>query len=207
MRVLVPFDVREPKTRLSAVFTASQRASFARIMLTDVLSVLQQAGHDPTVVSTAELSCECPVRVDQRPLSDAINGAIEAFDVPLAVVMADLPLLTVETVERLFDASGDVVIAPGLGGGTNALVVRIPEFRVDYHGASFQDHCAVASTIDASCTTVDSFRLALDIDRPDDLIEVLLHGEFESVEWLIDEGFELDTSGQQPKLLQSGESI
>lgn len=205
MRILVPFDTREPKTRLSDVLDESEREQFARIMLTDVLDVLQRAGYEPTVLATAAVDCDCPVRVDQRELSTAVNAELAKEDYPVGIVMADLPLLTVDTVDRLVDTTGDVVIAPGLGGGTNALVVRSEQFSVDYHGVSFRDHYsqAVADGLDVS--VVDSFRLAVDIDSPEDLIEVLLHGENDTAEWLTSAGLTIDDAGDQPTLSQSGE--
>jgi len=47
---------------------------------------------------------------------------------------------------------------------------------VDYHGASYLDHREIARDVGASLETVDSFRLATDIDEPTDLVEVLVHG-------------------------------
>lgn len=205
MRILVPFDAREPKTRLSGVLDDSEREQFARIMLTDVLDVLQRAGYEPTVLATAPVDCDCPVRIDQRELSTAVNAELGNEDYPVGIVMADLPLLTVDTVERLVDTPGDVVIAPGLNGGTNALVVRSPQFSADYHGVSFRDHYSQAVDEGLDVSVFDSFRLAVDIDCPEDLLEVLLHGENDTAEWLTSAGFSVDDSGDQPTLSPSGE--
>lgn len=127
------------------------------------------------------------------------------MDQPLCIVMADLALLTVDTVDRLVETEGDVVIAPGLGGGTNALVVRTPEFRVDYHGTSFRDHCTHADEIGASSAIFDSYRVTLDIDEPDDLVEVLLHSRNDAANWLERQGFSIDESGTDRTLLRSVE--
>lgn len=205
MRVFVPFDDRAPKTRLSDVLDEDERRQFARMMLDDVLDVLQRAGHEPTVLATADVDCDCPVRVDERELSVAVNAVLDESDGGVAIVMADLPLLTVEAVERLFDETGEVVIAPGLGGGTNALVVRAPEFRVDYHGVSFRDHCQLAREHDLALSTIDSFRLAVDVDDPENLLEVLLHGQNGAAEWLRERGLSVDATGEQPTLSLSGE--
>lgn len=206
MRVLVPFDARAPKTRLSSVLDERLRQEFAHILLSDVLDVLQRAGHEPLVLATADVTCSCPVHVDERPLTVAVNTRLAEETLPVGIVMADLGLLRVETVTRLFETDGEVVIAPGLGGGTNALVVRTPEFRVDYHGTSFRDHCRTAEDIDASYSIFDSFRITQDIDEPDDLIEVVLHNDNEAAEWLDQQGFSIDKTGQDPTLLRSGES-
>jgi 2-phospho-L-lactate guanylyltransferase len=189
MRVLVPFDAREPKTRLAPVLDGPERRAFAHAMLTDVLDVLETAGHQPTVLATAAVDCDPPVTVDEQPLTPAVNSALEQCELPLAIVMADLALLTPDALERLREPAADIVVAPGIGGGTNALVIRDPSFRVDYHGASYRDHCQRAQECDGSLSTVDSFRLAADIDEPSDLVELLLHGEGAPKEWLLDAGF------------------
>lgn len=222
MQVLVPFAAETPKTRLESVLTPGERSTLARAMLADVLEAIVATGHEPTVVSTApltfesgvvpELEAESPVdleeidpsttaeataadvavEVDDRPLTEAINARIGAD--PVAVVMADLGLATPPALEGLFATTADVAIAPGRGGGTNALVVCHPEFRVDYHGLSYRDHCEIAREVGATLETVDSFRLATDVDEPADLVELLVHdtGDRLAPACLRAFGFELD---------------
>lgn len=195
MDVFVPFDPRDPNTRLSSVLSGDQRRAFADAMLTDVLAAIDGAGHEPTVLSTADLERSCAVVVDDRPLTEAVNAVLDSTTLPVAVVMADLPLVVSETIGRLLGTEADVVLAPGLGGGTNAFCSRHPEFRVDYHDGSYQKHRRQARECEATVQTVDSFRFAVDIDRQADLAEVLLHGSGEAAGWLESEGFELDTTG------------
>lgn len=190
MDVLVPFAADEPKTRLADVLESDERIAFARAMLEDVCDAIAHAGGDPTVLSTEPLECQHPVIVDGRPLTEAVNARL---DPPMAVVMADLPLASSSALERLFDADGSVVIAPGLGGGTNALVTRHPDFSVDYHGASVRDHCRLAADIDAEVTIIDSLRLGVDVDEPRDLAEVLLHADGRAAEWA-GSRFDLETT-------------
>jgi 2-phospho-L-lactate guanylyltransferase len=192
MRFLVPFAAARPKTRLSSVLDADERAAFAAAMRRDVIAAIREAGHDATILATDALeSADAPVTVDDRPLSAAVNAALDG-STPLGVLVADLALVTPAAVARLAAAAGDVVVAPGRGGGTNALVVRHPDFRVDFHGASYLDHLAAARRVDADVTAVDSMRLSTDVDDPSDLVEVLIHGEGEARDWLVDAGFELD---------------
>lgn len=194
MRVVVPFDAREPKTRLGPVLDGGERAAFARAMLRDVLETVHTTGRDPEVLANAPVDVDATVTVDERPLTDAVNAVLGTGDgdrEAVAVVMADLALATPAALDRLFAADGEVVLAPGLGGGTNALVARHPEFRVDYHGASVRDHREAARDLDASLSTVDSFRLAVDVDEPPDLAELLLHGSGRSRAWLRDREFEV----------------
>ncbi|WP_226481282.1 2-phospho-L-lactate guanylyltransferase [Natrinema amylolyticum] len=205
MRVVVPFAAETPKTRLESVLSPGERSRFARAMLADVLRAIVAAGHEPTVVSTAplavddlelpgEVTAATSVTVDERPLTEAVNARLPGSDGgnegdgvdsgsdsdpnrdPVAIVMADLALATPDALETLLTTSADVAIAPGRGGGTNALVVRHPAFRVDYHGTSYLDHREIAREVEADLETVDSFRLGTDIDEPADLVEVLVHG-------------------------------
>ncbi len=194
MDVLVPFAAVDPKTRLAAALGPGERPVFARAMLLDVCEAIADAGREPTVLATDDVDCSHDVLVDERPLTAAVNDHLDTLGTPVAVVMADLALATPTALERLFDRAGDVVVAPGLGGGTNALVVRHEAFTVDYHGASVRDHRRIARDVGASLAEVDSFRLAVDVDEPADLAEVLLHGEGRAREWLADAGFQLETT-------------
>jgi 2-phospho-L-lactate guanylyltransferase len=202
MRVVVPFGADRPKTRLAPVLDATEREAFARAMLRDVLSALEavdRLDREPTVLADAPVDVEAEVTVDDRPLTGAVNATLPAApdDDPVAVVMADLPLVTADALEGLFASAGDVVLAPGRGGGTNALIARDPAFRADYHGASVRDHRRRAQSAGLDHSEVDSFRLATDVDEPADLVEVLLHAPPESASraWLDAAGFELAATG------------
>ncbi|MDZ5809821.1 2-phospho-L-lactate guanylyltransferase [Halorubrum sp. AD140] len=218
MEVLVPFSTDRPKSRLSDVLDAEERVRFARTMLRDVLDAVAAADGDPRVLATSPVDAPlgCPVDVDDRPLTTAVNAALDArFDEPaedpdpVAVVMADLALATPEALGELFAAGreADVAVAPGRGGGTNAVVAGHPAFRVDYHGASYLDHRRIAAGIGATVAVVDSHRLATDVDEPADRAEVLIHAEADgaageggegdggrAARWLRDAGFTLDTT-------------
>lgn len=205
MDVFVPFDARDPKTRLGPLLDADERRSVARAMLGDVLDALGTAGYEPTVLATDGVDCDAPVTVDDRPLTPAVNDVLSGAGGPVAVVMADLALLTPAALERLFEPDAGVVLAPGLGGGTNALVSRHPDFRVDYHGTSYLDHREAAREAGASVTTVDSFRIAVDVDDPPDLAEVLIHGAGATAEHLRERGVELTVEGGRVSVARSSE--
>ena len=208
MEVIVPFSTDRPKSRLSDALTPDERSAFARAMLDDVLDAVATAGGEPRVLATDAVDVDAPVTVDDRPLTEAVNAALDArlragseSDAdgppdPVAVAMADLALATPAALGRLFAAGrdADVAVAPGRGGGTNAFVASHPDFRVDYHGASYLDHREIADEIGASFAAVDSHRLGTDVDEPDDLAEVLIHGEGRAAGWLREAGFALDAS-------------
>lgn len=205
MRAVIPFDATTPKRRLSPLLDAEERQAFALAMLRDVLKAVSQGPFEPTVHSTAPLadSVSAPVTVDDRPLDAVITDAI-ANATPVAVVMADLPLLTPDSLARLREQDGDVVLAPGRGGGTNAMVVRDPAFETDYHGASIRDHRRIAREMDLTVAEIDSYRLGADVDEPADLLEVLLHGAGESAAWLESAGFRIETGSGRPEAVRRG---
>lgn len=210
MQVVVPFDARAPKTRLADVLDAPEREALARAMLADVLAALHEAGADPEVLATAPVTgldlpvdTEPPVTVDERPLTEAVNAVLAGTDGPVAVVMADLPLATPAALRRLLEADGAVVLVPGLGGGTNALVARDPRFRVDYHGVSVRDHRRAARELGVEPVEVDSARLSTDIDEPADLPEVLLRGAGRAADWLADR-FELAVTDGRVEVVRRG---
>jgi 2-phospho-L-lactate guanylyltransferase len=120
--------------------------------------------------------------------------------------MADLPLVEPASLERLADTPGDVVFAPGRGGGTNAMVVRDPSFSVDYHGVSIRDHRRIARDRDLAVGEVDSYRLGTDIDAPEDLLEVLLHGDGKSVSYLQEAGFRIETRSGRGTVRRTGDA-
>ena len=194
MRVVVPYAAADPKTRLADTLDVDERAAFARAMLDDVLTAVRGAGATPELLTTGPVAVEGPVTIDDRPLSEAVNAILAESAEPVAVVMADLPLATPAALGRLFSSTGEVVITAGRAGGTNALVVRHPDFRVDYHGTSFLDHLAAAREVGASVREIDSYRLATDVDDPSDLVEVLVHGGGRARRWLVDAGFHVEVA-------------
>jgi len=194
VRVIVPHDAEEPKTRLSGLLSEPERRDFAGAMLADVLGAVRAGGGQPAVLATGDVDCDARVVVDERPLTPAVNDALGG-ELPTAVLTSDLGLATGTVVRRFLAADGDVVVAPGRGGGTNALVVRHPSFRVDYHGGSYPDHLRIARDIGASVREFDSYRLSTDVDDRSDLAEVLLLGEGAARDWLVDAGIELAVEG------------
>ncbi|GGJ08090.1 2-phospho-L-lactate guanylyltransferase [Halobellus salinus] len=208
MRVVIPYTDRDPKSRLAPVLSEPERRAFARVMLGDVVAVVRDAGHEPELLVPAPIDFAdadtavgvdgVPTTVDDRALTPAVDAVLDRLGEGVAevgIVMADLALATPAALRRLTAVGGEVGIAPGRGGGTNALVVREPSFSVDYHGASYRDHREAAATAGVSVGVVDSMRLATDIDEPADLAEVLLHGDGRARGWLVDAGVELDASG------------
>ncbi|MCL9816474.1 2-phospho-L-lactate guanylyltransferase [Natronocalculus amylovorans] len=192
MEILIPFDNREPKTRLSPVLNRDERQQFADAMLSDVLSAIKETNHTPHLLVTTPTDRSEKVTVDDRSLTAAVNKFLSTTKLPVAILMSDLPLCTPAVIERLFSYETPITIAPGLGGGTNALVIRDRSFSVDYHGYSYRDHCQHAASNSLAVSECDSRRLATDVDEPTDLREVVLHSDGAAATWLRTNGFSLN---------------
>lgn len=182
MKTYIPFCPDDPKTRLAPILTEQERVGFVYACLDDVCAAVDEAGGEPVVLSTESLDGRTEVEgyetvVRDEPLTPAVNAVLSDETPPVAVVVADLPLVTPAALERLYSHEDGFVVAPGRAGGTNAFLTRDPDFRADYHGTSFLDHLERARELGCEVGTVDSFRLSTDADEPDDLVEVLLHGE------------------------------
>ena len=201
MKAIVPFKLKDPKTRLSNVLSLEERAELARRMLLDVLDVLAEFAEVVVLVPPkTELDLDVKVEEDDRDLNSAINARLRR---DTAVVMSDLPLINREVLRSFFESEGDVVLAPGRKGGTNMLLVRVDEFRVSYHYGSFFKHLEIAKRLNLRVSVFDSFYASVDVDDESDLLELMLHGRGKrSWDYLRSIGFEVDFSSKDPKLVR-----
>jgi 2-phospho-L-lactate guanylyltransferase len=191
LRIIVPFKLNGAKSRLSSALAPEERRLLAFAMLRDVLSVVRGFG-DVAVLSKPglkkeELGLDADVLESDLELNDALNALIEeqvgmGWPSDILIVMADLALITEDTVRGILSCQGDVVLCPGRGGGTNMILIRACGFRTCYQGRgmSFPKHIEFARRAGLSATVYESFRAGCDIDVPEDLVEVLLHGRGEA---------------------------
>jgi 2-phospho-L-lactate/phosphoenolpyruvate guanylyltransferase len=93
------------------------------------------------------------------------------------IIMADIPLLTNEDVQGIMKTDGDVVLAPGRGGGTNMILIRNSKFRTCYQDSSFLKHLESAQEMGLRIGIYSSHRSMCDIDVPADIQEILIHGK------------------------------
>jgi 2-phospho-L-lactate guanylyltransferase len=195
VHAVIPFKPVNPKTRLSSVLGREEREEFARAMLADVTDAIRSSGAVPTILSTHPFIWpRADVQVIPAGLNDALNAYFAENEGPLLLVMADLPLASPEALQRVMSTRADIGIVPGRGGGTNVLFLKDPRnFRADFYGASYLKHKEIASEFGCSVEPIDSFRLHTDIDEREDLVEVLLHNNGKSREFLESRGFSLVT--------------
>ena len=200
MHVIIPFKPTNPKSRLSAVLSRKEREELAKTMLLDVLTALDNFDYKIKIISTHPFNLEgYEVEVDSRELDVAINSRMKG---ETAVIMSDLPLLNKKTLENFFETEGDVIIAPGRKGGTNMILVRDPKFKVSYYYCSFLKHIEIARSLNLKVEIFDSFYASVDVDTPDDLLEILIHGRGKrSYSYLQSLGFRISFE-KEPKLVR-----
>lgn len=191
--VVIPYKPINPKTRLSCILTENERESFAYAMLRDVVDAVKSAGCSPLILATAPVTLDdVPVQILEEGLNETINKFCEGNEEPMAIVMADLALADRSSILSLLTSGGDLAIAPGRGGGTNGIYVRSATlFQAQYYGMSYEKHVRYGTDTGLMVKIIDSFRLYCDIDEQDDLIEIFIHNNGYSRDWLIRQGFEI----------------
>lgn len=175
------------KGRLSAVLTPLERATLTLAMLEDVLDAcLEHQGWDTWVISPDETVLEVaatrraiPVAEERGPLGQAIHQvealARERDADALAVLPADLPLLTAVALGAALHTIGPVVLSPaGDGIGTSLLLRRPPRSIPARFGPdSFARHRQLAEAKGLPVAVVREETLAFDLDLPGDILRLL----------------------------------
>lgn len=124
---LIPFKPINPKTRLQCVMDQQEREGFAYAMLQDVVSAVNRTGCSATLLSTSPYACESAlVAVRDEGLNEAIDWALPQFHCPALIIMADLPLVTATSLQRVLSTDADMAIVPGRGGGNQCYLSETP---------------------------------------------------------------------------------
>ena len=186
--------VAEAKSRLSRVLSPSDRMKLLFAMLEDVLHAISSSrsverlvivSADSAVLELAPSYGAEALKEERAGLNEAIQQATdwcasEGAQATL-VLPADLPLITPMDVDNvtLPLATSNVVLVPSSDGqGTNALGRRPPRAIPPRFGAnSLSKHLAEARARDLEVKLVRSERLSLDVDEPEDLVELLRRPE------------------------------
>ncbi len=182
MRAVIPYKKENAKSRLSPVLTLGEREEFVEFMLKDVLNALSKADINKIDILTTSIygvsdDIETNVIVSELGLNEVLNKYLSKISEPVMIIMADLPLVTTQHINEIINSDAGVTIVPGKGGGTNILYIKEPaKFHVKYYGSSFRTHCDIANNMSQSVYVYDSFLASIDIDEPQDLVELLLHG-------------------------------
>lgn len=205
MRAVIPYKKENAKSRLSPVLTLGEREEFVELMLKDVISVLSEAGVDKIDILTTSIfgvadDIETNVIVSELGLNEVLNEYLSKISEPVMIIMADLPLVTTQHIDDIINSDADVTIVPGKGGGTNILYIKEPaKFHVKYYGSSFRTHCDIVNNMSQSVYVYDSFLASIDIDEPQDIVELLLHGDGMAKDY-IEQKFGIEVSEGRVKL-------
>lgn len=206
MKAVIPYKKASAKSRLSPVLTREEREEFVELMLNQVIDTLKEAGIGTIdILSPSTYGLEnmtkANVLLDKSDLNEALNRYLKQAEEPVIIVMADLPLLSSKHVKEIISTKKDVCIVPGKGGGTNSLFIKNPSmYTVRYYGSSFLTHCSIAEETGQSVEVYDSLFAGTDIDEPEDLVELLIHGSGAAKEY-ISKKFRLEMSRGRVRLI------
>jgi 2-phospho-L-lactate/phosphoenolpyruvate guanylyltransferase len=199
MKAVIPYKKACAKSRLSPVLSQEEREEFVELMLNHVVGAVKEAGIEKIdILSPSNYGLEsmktARILLDKGDLNEALNRYLEKAEEPVLIVMADLPLLSPDHILGIISTRKDVCIVPGKGGGTNVLFIRNPSgYRVRYYGSSFLTHCSKAAESGQKIEVYDSFLASTDIDEPEDLVELLIHGKGAAKDY-ISQKFRLEIS-------------
>ena len=192
MRVVaVPVkSLSRAKTRLSPALTGLERGALTLAMLEDVLdAALSVPGWETWVISPDEVALEVaagrgarPIPEAKPPLANAIRQveakAKEDGATALAVLPADVPLVTVDTLHEALRTLGAVVLARSADGSGTSLLLRRPPRAIParFGPDSFRRHLELAAERGLPVSVVERRELSFDVDRPDDILTLLADG-------------------------------
>lgn len=192
--ILVPVkNLANAKQRLAQAMEQSARTELAHAMLEDVLQALAESAadkvslvtSDPFAVELADHHRFAVIR-DESNLSEtaAIEMATRVCESrgiqSTLVIPADIPLIEVEDIRAIYEsapAKGTVLVPSSDQRGTNA-VLRRPAalFPLRFGNDSFMPHLMAAIATHSTCVVLSLPRIALDIDNPEDLQQLVNAG-------------------------------
>jgi len=184
-------DINQAKQRLSGLLSAHERETLFRLMINDVLSTLSSCDEiDVLYVVTKDLEVELlaqhyhaivmrePENLGQtQAVSFAAQNLTDSSMPTLLTVPADVPSIKPRDIKALLAShqnSPAITIAPARDKlGSNALVCSPPDALIFQFGDnSFYPHVARARSIGIEPQIVENHALGLDIDTPEDLLEL-----------------------------------
>ena len=190
--ILVPIkNTVAAKQRLESVLDQASRTKLAQAMLHDVLSALHGWMDHPSVgivtndAYAIEVATECNFRVIPDPENPGETGAIEMAtqvcvergEKSTLVIPADIPLIQGWELEEIYKhapAEGTVLVPAGDGRGTNAAFRRPADlFPLRFGNDSFRPHHAAAQGTGKPCTVLNLPGIAVDVDNPEDLQQLI----------------------------------
>jgi 2-phospho-L-lactate/phosphoenolpyruvate guanylyltransferase len=192
--ILIPVkNLSAAKQRLASVMDQAARTELAQAMLHDVAAALAAwpRGSECAFVTSDPFAFELAEKYDFEIIPDRTNpgetGAIEmATSLCVArgidntlVIPADIPLIQASELDEILAQAPDegTVLAPGADGrGTNAAFRRPANlFPLRFGNDSFEPHLAAARATGKPCVVLQLPSIAIDVDNPEDLQQILAH--------------------------------
>jgi len=192
--VLIPAKALSvAKTRLGKRFSDAQRRALARAMYLDVLeAALAARSPDRVAVVSSEAEMLSTARemgaiaLDER-FPRGLNAAVKfatahlaaAGARELAVVLSDIPLVTPDDIDAMFEAAQAkarcVVLTPSREGtGTNMVLRRPPDvIKTRFGPRSLARHIGECRLAGVEQVIFPCWRAALDLDRPEDIAQFI----------------------------------
>jgi 2-phospho-L-lactate/phosphoenolpyruvate guanylyltransferase len=190
--ILIPVkSLANAKQRLASVLDQPTRTQLAQAMLFDVLEALGTWANRPevSIVTSDPFALELARRFRfqiipdnaNRSETDAIEMATrfcEGRDVDSTLVIpGDIPLIKACELEKILEsapAEGSVLVPAADGRGTNAAWRRPAGlFPLRFGNDSFKPHLAAARATQKPCVVLSLPGIALDIDNPSDLRQLV----------------------------------
>ena len=192
--LLIPVkDLSRAKQRLAEALSQEERTALAWALLEGTFAAAARSRradrvavvtlYPPAIALAQRYGMEAILETEQISESASVDfGAREARRRGATAVLRlpiDLPLIAAGEIDEIFAAAdeADVVLVPSRDGtGTNAILRRPPDLFPSHFGpGSFRKHLAEAERAGVACRVLDLPRIALDIDDPADLRELLSH--------------------------------
>lgn len=190
--ILVPIkNTASAKQRLASILDQPARTQLAQAMLTDVLSAVYDWRNRPKVgIVTSDpyatkLAHDYQFELIPDPYNPGETGAIEmatrvcveAGEDSTLVIPADIPLIQPSELAEIYEhapALGSVLVPARDGRGTNAILRRPANlFPLRFGNDSFKPHHAAAQATGMSCIVLNLPGIAVDVDNPADLQQLL----------------------------------
>ena len=190
-------NARHAKARLAGVLSGAQRTQLAHAMLEDVLIALAATAADLAlilVVTVDRGAADIALRYGAEPTAEqaeaghtaAVRAAaqrLESRGLDLLTLPADIPLVQPEDIGHLLAIHAAAAgrgrrffgIVPARDGhGSNAIICSpAGSVPLQFGDDSFPAHLAAARACGIEPSIAHLPRVALDIDRPDDLASLL----------------------------------
>ena len=189
--VIIPVSkFKDAKTRLSPFLSEEEREELLKVMLKDVTDSLRKhvdkiiiISADSDVLNYAKsINLDTLVENDNSNLNKALKQAMDyckGKTKKVIIIPSDVPLIGKTNINLLIESSKslDFVIVPSKGGGTNAIILKPSSIRTRFGEFSYKEHVNAASRKKLNPQVHDSFFMALDVNTPEDLGEIMVHGE------------------------------